>query len=409
MKRPEDVTLFFTAFEPSGDDHASAVIRELRSRHPDMKIWAWGGPKMEAAGATIIRGAIDDAVVGVPGLKKINEHLSYNRKINRWLAKHEVDVHIPVDSPAANFPICKLTRERGIKVVHLVAPQLWAWGAWRIRKLARLTDHVLCLLPFEQDWFERRGVSATFVGHPVFDETPDLSMPPEVVDEFPTGEPRLAVLPGSRPAEIKHNWPLLLAAYRELKRRRPSLCGVVGATTPAVADRLRQMAERTGGWPDDLSLVVSRTAPVIEWCDVALAVSGTVTLQIARQLKPMIVLYRTNPLAYHAVGRWIIETKMFSLPNVIAGRRIIPELVPYFGGPGRLVEEADKLLSDPDAQAEQRAQLQRLCALFHGKTAAVVAADTIEKIAGLEIDHRGSAVDLRVHTRRPARTPAPEA
>jgi len=148
-------TLLFTAFEPSGDDHAAAVIRELRRRHPNLPIYAWGGPKMARAGATIICETGQDAVVGVPGWDKIRQHQRINKDIARWIATNRATVHIPVDSPAANFPICKIAKKSGLKVCHLVAPQVWAWGGWRIRKLRRRTDLVLCLLPFEERWFTR--------------------------------------------------------------------------------------------------------------------------------------------------------------------------------------------------------------------------------------------------------------
>ena len=167
--------LLFTAFEPSGDDHAAAVVAELRRRHPDLPIYGWGGPKMERAGATIIERTGHDAVMGMPGLAKILEHKRINGRIRRWLDQNPVAVHIPVDSPAANFPICKMTKARGIRVVHLVAPQIWAWGPWRIKKLRRLTDLVLCLLPCEEAWFLTRGVRAKFIGHPLFDHPLDLA------------------------------------------------------------------------------------------------------------------------------------------------------------------------------------------------------------------------------------------
>ena len=135
--------LLFTAFEPSGDDHAAGVIAELRRRHPSLEIFAWGGPKMERAGATIVERTGDDAVMGMPGFAKIREHQRINARIADWLDKNPVSAHIPVDSPAANFPICELSKARGIKVVHLVAPQIWAWGRWRIHKLRRMTEFCL--------------------------------------------------------------------------------------------------------------------------------------------------------------------------------------------------------------------------------------------------------------------------
>lgn len=376
--------LFFTAFEPSGDDHAATVIRTLRRRHPSLPIHAWGGPKMAEAGAKIIRNTGNDAVIGLPGLRKINDHLSYNRKIGRWLSRHRVTVHIPVDSPAANFPICVMTKDAGAKVVHLVAPQMWAWGSWRVRKLRRLTDHVLCLLPFEEQWFKDRGVPATYIGHPLFDEPLKGVDDPRAMDNFPAGQPRIALMPGSRPAEIAANFPLLLGAFRELRARRPGLVGVVAATTEQVAERLRAMAEESGGWPEGLGMELNAVDRATRWCDLALAVSGTVTLQIARQARPTIVVYRMNRLGvYNIIGRWVISTEHFALPNVIAGKRIIPEFVPYFGGPQRLISEAERLLDDAAAREAQRRELSDLVDMFKGRSAAENAADMIEAHAGL--------------------------
>lgn len=391
---PESPVLFFTAFEPSGDDHASAVIRELRTRHPDLAIHAWGGPKMAAAGAEIIRDTGDDAVMGLPGPGKINRHLSYNRKIGRWLDANKVTVHIPVDSPAANFPICKLTRKHGIKIVHLVAPQIWAWAGWRIRKLRRLTDHVLCLLPFEEKWFESRGVKATFIGHPVFDEPLQLDDAAGQKDSLPEGEPRVALMPGSRPSEVKRNFPLLLEAFRQLKLRSPGLAGVVAATNDHVADNLQAIANRQGGWPADLGMIVGGVDIATRWCDVALAVSGTVTLHITKQHRPMVVVYRLNPFTYNLVARWVINTEHFALPNLIANRRIVPEFVPYFGGPDRLVREAARLIESPEARRGQEMSLREVARCFEGKTAAIAAADAIEKEAGLTSDTGGAAPSL---------------
>jgi lipid-A-disaccharide synthase len=385
--------LLFTAFEPSGDDHASAVIAELRRRYPALPIYAWGGPKMEKAGATIIEHTGDDAVMGMPGLKKIQEHKRINRRIQAWLNNppHPIAVHIPVDSPAANFPICRIAKRvgahsgRGIKVVHLVAPQIWAWGRWRIHKLRRLTDLVLCLLPFEQRFFTRRGVPARFVGHPLFDtpiDGPDLDRRAQEAG-FPTGSPRIALMPGSRPAELEKSFPLLLQAYRLIRAQFPDLVGVVAATKPEVARHLRNVADRLGGLPPGMMIAAGETDAVIRWSQLALVKSGTITLQIAKQQRPMVIFYKSSPITYYLVGKWVVATKFFTLPNLIAGRRIVPELVPYFGGPGPVAAEALALLSSPDKMDQQRNQLTRVCESFAGITAAHAAADAIAEVAGL--------------------------
>jgi lipid-A-disaccharide synthase len=194
---PRPGGLLFTAFEPSGDDHASAVIAELRARHPDLPMYAWGGPKMERAGATIIERTGDDAVMGMPGIKKIIEHHNINARIEEWIKQNQVVAHIPVDSPAANTPICEIAKRHGLKVVHLVAPQIWAWGRWRIHKLRRVTDMVLCMLPFEEVFFTRRRVPAKFIGHFLFDHKLDFEELDKRSSIFGDGEPRVAMMPGS--------------------------------------------------------------------------------------------------------------------------------------------------------------------------------------------------------------------
>lgn len=376
--------ILFTAFEPSGDDHSSAVIAALKRRHPDLKIYAWGGPKMAQAGAEIVEQTGSDAVVGVPGFEKIREHLQINKTIRRWLGEHpEVALHIPVDSPAANFPICKIAKKADRKVLHLVAPQLWAWGSWRIRKLRRCTDMVLCLLPFEEAFFRERGVKAKFVGHPLFDEPLDLESLSRQAEALPGGDIRMGVLPGSRPAEIRRNFPVMLDSFRELRRRHPGLIGVVGATTEQVREDLYHRANMHGGWPDGLDVLVGQTDVVANWADIAMVVSGTVTLQVAKQQLPMVILYKTGTLMYQCVGRWVLTTTHFALPNLIAGREIVPELIPYFEDSGRLTDAVDALIQSEEAQQLQKEELRAITLKFEGRNASEGAADAIEKMLDL--------------------------
>ncbi|MBK9187585.1 MAG: hypothetical protein IPM33_01390 [Phycisphaerales bacterium] len=377
--------LLFTAFEPSGDEHAAAVIAELRARHPDLVMYAWGGRAMQAAGATIIEQTGDDAVMGMPGLAKIREHQRINTRIDAFLGEHpEVVMHIPVDSPAANGPICDIAKGRGLKVVHLVAPQIWAWGRWRIHTLRKRTDLLLCLLPFEEEFFRKRNVPARFIGHFLFDQPVVTSSDEALANAFPEGEPRLALMPGSRPDELRRHFPVLLEAFRDLRQRHQRLVGVVAATTPGVAQWLRTMADEHGGWPEGLGLVVGQTDDVIRWCDLALVKSGTVTLQVARQARPMVVFYQKANALVYLMARVILSTRLFSLPNLLARRRIVPELVPHYGGAGPIVREADRLLTQADRLNLQVADLKSVAGAFIGRHAARAAADEIERLACLD-------------------------
>ncbi len=375
--------MLFTAFEPSGDLHASAVIAELRRRHPDLEINAWGGPRMRDAGATIIESTGDDALIGLPGLKKIREHKKMNKRIEAWALEHRPAIHVPVDSPAANFPICKALKAQGTTVVHLVAPQLWAWGSWRIRKLRRDTSLVLCLLPFEQAWFTKRDVPAKFIGHPLFDTHRDLDALGEVASHFPQGPTRVCLLPGSRPGELKHNTPLLIEAFERLKSKHEGLVAIMAAVDERAAEWLTDYASTGKGLPEGLTIVADKTDAAIHWSQVCLVASGTVTLQVARLQRPMVIFYRANPIMYSLLGRWLIEAEFLTLPNLIAGREIVPEFVPHFGDSTAIVDAAEAMLRDEALYAKQQRALAAVCEPFEGRSAGQSAADALEQVLGL--------------------------
>ena len=197
--------ILFTAFEPSGDALAAPIIERLKARAPGVKIYAWGGPLMEQAGATVVEHTVSDAAMGLGALKKVRTVRRFHGQIRRWLKQYRVIAHVPVDSPAANFPICAMTRKAGAKIVHLGCPQLWAWGSWRAGKLRKRTDLVLCLLPHEPGWLQEREIRGRFIGHPAINRELDLKKLRGSLHGMPHGAPRLGLFPGSRPQEVKRN------------------------------------------------------------------------------------------------------------------------------------------------------------------------------------------------------------
>lgn len=375
-------SILFTAFEPSGDAHAAPVIAELHRRRPDAPIYAWGGPKMRAAGAVIVEPTGADAVMGAGSLGKVLDHARLNRRLSRWLAEHPVAVHVPVDSPAANFPICKLTRRAGCRIVHLVAPQVWAWGSWRIGKLRRFTDHVLCLLPFEEDYFRSRGVPATFIGHPVMNEPLPAPAPPpaegeEDEDALPDGLPRIALLPGSRPAEIARNLPSMIAIVDGLRRANyPQLSAVVISADESAASLARASMAALPGF---VRIEVDRLHDVLRWADAALVCSGTATLNVVRHRVPMVVMFRTGALPWWLVGRWVIRSPHRALPNIIAADRVVPEFIPHLRSDEPIAAALDEVLTDAAAQDRQRAAFDRIASLYEGLRPEHAAATIIEQ------------------------------
>lgn len=388
MPTPQDSprTIFFAAFEPSGDVLAARLVRELKHRDPSLRFTGYGGPKMQAEGAELIEVTTEHAVaMGTGFLGEVKTHLKRCGAFSQYLKANKIDAFVPVDSPAANWALCKRVRryQPQAKVVHLVCPQIWSWAQWRIRRLRRLSDRVLCLLPFEPSWLQERGVKGDFVGHPVFEDAPEVLDRP-VADDLPrtegAGVIKVALMPGSRRSELQTNWPTMRSAYNAVREKHPQLRGVVAARVASDVKTLR------GGcgdepWPDGLEVVAGRTEEVLAWCDVALVKSGTSTLQVASLGKPMVAFYNLSPVKWHALGRWLVNSRTFTLPNIISewqdGRRVVPEFVPHFGDPRPIAEELADLAVDAEARQAQVKGLKRVGEAFSSVTFKDAAAEAL--------------------------------
>tara|TARA_Y100000589_G_scaffold287699_1_gene288647 strand:- start:9778 stop:10986 length:1209 start_codon:yes stop_codon:yes gene_type:complete len=355
--------ILFTAFEPSGDALAAPIIERLKARAPGVKIYAWGGPLMEQAGATVVEHTVSDAAMGLGALKKVRTVRRFHGQIRRWLKQYRVIAHVPVDSPAANFPICAMTRKAGAKIVHLGCPQLWAWGSWRAGKLRKRTDLVLCLLPHEPGWLQEREIRGRFIGHPAINRELDLKKLRGSLHGMPHGAPRLGLFPGSRPQEVKRNLKLLVNTFIELRSRNSGLTGLIVAADPDIAALIRRKLRE---FPGGLHMVTGQRDIAIAWCDLALAVSGTITLHLARQCKSMVGVYKTDLLSW--VGaKFLLRTDYRLLPNIIAEQEIVPEFVPYVGGPRPLVSIISRVFNDSKNAAEQQQGLALLLSRFANK------------------------------------------
>ena len=368
-------TLLFTAFEPSGDRLAASVIRRLRSEHPGVSIHAWGGLGMAEAGAELHENTVEHAAMGLGAVAHVRRVRRIQKAILEWSSRHRPDGLIPVDSPAANFPVCKALRPRGIRVVHLAAPQLWAWAPWRSRKLRRCTDQVLCLLPFEPDWFASRSIPARFVGHPAINRELDMSQMMADASSFQEGSPRLLLMPGSRNQEIDRNVPLMRDVARCLIARHPNMAICMTAVDE---ERKRRIRNCIGG-DDAIDIIVGQRDAALHWSQLVLAVSGTVTLDIMRHGRPMVGVYRTGPVGSIG-GRVLLTTPDRLLPNLIAGNRIVPEFVPHWGGSGPVGAEVEKLLESEDLRRRQVEAIQKSLLPYQGKEFAREAADSIMEI-----------------------------
>ncbi|MFW6146677.1 MAG: lipid-A-disaccharide synthase [Planctomycetota bacterium] len=344
--------VFFSAAEVSGDTHAANLIRALRSARPDAACVGVGGPRMAEAGCELIEDCVGDAAMLFDPLRRIPYYRRLIRRVADEVARRKPAVMVPVDSPGLNWHMAAAAKRRGVPVMYYIAPQVWAWAPWRIRKVRRWIDHVACILPFEQDYFRRRGVSATFVGHPLFDHigprTQDYPAPPS------DGAWRIALLPGSRAGEVRRHAAGVVAAAERIGRRYPKAAFTLCAGDERVAAWLR---EQVG---EPLEMAVGRTSEVMAASHLALAASGTVTLEAAHLGLPMVIFYRTSRLLGILAGSWLIRTSYYALVNILAGRPLVDEFIPWFGDPAPLADAALRALDDPDRLLETSAALATL-------------------------------------------------
>jgi lipid-A-disaccharide synthase len=269
--------------------------------------------------------------------------------------------------------------------VHYVCPQVWAWAPWRARKLRRLTDGVACILPFEQDWLESRGVPARYVGHPLMEQLPSRPQEsPDIVDAWSNGRWQVAMLAGSRRAEIRNHVPAMLEVAGEIRSRWAESRCTFAARDEEAANRIREAAE--GQLPEYVEVETGLTDELLARSHFALAVSGTVTLHAAWFGVPMAVVYRVGRVAYHTIGRCVIRTRNLSLVNILADRPVVPELMPWFGNRRELLATVMEMMEDLGGLLEAREALLRVADSLippNGQTASRNAAGYIAELAGL--------------------------
>lgn len=345
--------IFITAAEYSGDQHASLLARELRRLAPDVVIEGHGGPLMAAAGVAIRAETTRRAAMSLAAVGRVAEMWRLVRWTARYFAEHRPDLLICVDSPALNFHFARAARAAGMPVLYYIAPQVWAWREGRVRKLRRRVDRLACILPFEEEYFRRHGVNATFVGHPLFDELPPR--PPRPVEgRSPQRPPVIGLLPGSRAAEAAANYPRMLRVADAVSAAFPSARYLV-PTTAATDPLVRRLSHGRR----DIEAGEGRFNEYVSACDLCIAVSGTATLHVAALGTPMIVVYRGSPLAWHLVGRWIIKTRTFALVNILArpAEPVVPEFIPWYGSTRPVSDLAIRYLRRPEMLQQQAQRL----------------------------------------------------
>jgi lipid-A-disaccharide synthase len=378
--------VFISALEPSADAHCANLIGAVSellygpssdwpgadSKHiplPEKSSVQWvglGGPKMAAAGCRLLENPVGKAAM----LYNVFSQLGYYRTLLKtaadYLKTNPVDLLVVCDSPAFNFHLAKAAKRLGIPVLFYVAPQLWAWAPWRIFKLRRCCDRLACILPFEKDWFSRRGIQTEFVGNPLFDEIP---FHPDhcykSYSDYNPAAPRLALLPGSRNAEIQSLWMPMQKIVLQVLSHHPGL-----QVSAAASDENKLAWLQAHQLPNlKIHYQIGDVFSLARRSDLALVASGSATLQVAAAGCPMLILYQSNPLLWHLVGRWLVRTRFLSLVNILARKELVPEFMPYLPRVSAMSARACAMLDNKLLLIQTSTALVELTRPFAGRNA----------------------------------------
>jgi lipid-A-disaccharide synthase len=381
--------IYLVAGEESGDVLGARLMVALGAARPGLEFAGIGGPRMEAAGLVPLFAMRELAVMGLV------EILPRLARLRRRLAEAEADIRarrpdlvVTIDSPGFTLRLLDRLRGAGIARIHYVAPQVWAWREKRVRRFPGLWERLLCLLPFEPEFFARHGLDARFVGHPVLESGVDTGDAARfrTAHGIAPAAPVLVLMPGSRRTEVRRLLPLFGATLVRLAARVPGLVPVLPVAS-AVAETVRKAA---AAWPVAPVIVTTLEAKHDAYAAAAAAMtkSGTSTLELALAGVPMVVTYRVNRLS-GAIARRLIRVPFAAMVNLLAGRAVVPELLQQDATPERLADAVAALLTDTDAAAAQRAAFRDLRRQLAPESGTPSAAAAREVLALLDEVARG--------------------
>jgi lipid-A-disaccharide synthase len=346
--------LLIVAGEPSGDIHAANLITAIKKKSPDTELIGMGGGRMREAGANILFDITDIDIVGfteaLSHLRKLKELL---QSLSTFIDSEKPDGVILVDYPGFNLRLAARAKKKGIKVIYYISPQVWAWGKGRIKEIAKSVDKMIVILPFEKEFYSHEKVKVEFVGHPILD----------TIEMFPSEgavNETIAILPGSRRQEVRRHLPLMLNAASLMRKERPELLFVVLLSPSISPSEIAAFALPPGvrimdsaGTPPQKKYEVMASAPLL------LVASGTATLEGACVGAPMLIIYKVSFLTW-LLGKALLKIPYIGLVNVVAGKKIAPELLQFDARPERIAKTALSLLGDEEKMNVMRKELKKV-------------------------------------------------
>jgi lipid-A-disaccharide synthase len=371
------------AGEASGDQLGAALIRAIQSSRPDTRFAGIGGPLMQAAGMECWW---DTGALSVMGLVEVISHLPRLVKLRRQLVQRvsdlKPDVFVGIDAPDFNIGVEKKLRKRSIPVIQYVSPTVWAWRPGRVKTIAKSTDRVMCLFPFEPDYYQQENVAADYTGHPMADEIPFHVQKEPARSELnlDTQGRYIALLPGSRMSEVEKLSAPMLDAASILTEGNPDIRFLMPAATPAIASHFNsELATRPAV---KCQVYSGRSKDVMAAADVVVCASGTATLEVMLVNRPMVVCYRLAGATYR-LATWfkLVKSRFFSLPNILSARQVVPELLQAEVTGQRIADEVVRWLDHPDQCDELRQHFDQLHGQLRIDAAASAARVVLQHIA----------------------------
>jgi len=371
---PNPITIYFVAGETSGDNHGAALMHSLRTLRSDLRFIGRGGPRMQEAARDDFLNWSDAA--GIVGLWEVIKHYGYFREqfrqTLREVAATKPDAIILIDYPGFNLRLAKALRQQApaAKIIYYISPQVWAWNRSRIPKMAHWLDLMLCIFPFESELYEKSGLRAVFVGHPMIESLERKRV------EIRRDQNLVGLFPGSRQREVRKIFPVMMQMIQKLRRDRPELRFEIAAVSETLSATIRQMLDGSKISSDVAEIVIGQSALVMQRSFVGVVASGTATLEAAYYQLPFILIYKVSWMTYLA-GRLLIRVKYLGMPNVLADREIVPEFIQHRARAGVLAKAVATLFSDSERRQRMSSELDESVAKLGGRGASERAARAV--------------------------------
>ncbi len=375
----ETKKIFISAGETSGDMHGSNLMREIHKKNPSIEFYGLGRNKMAEAGLQCIRDMSSHSVMWLQSLKKIPGLWTIFKDCYRFFDEEKPELLILIDYVGFNLYLARAAKKRNIPVMYYISPQLWAHGSWRIKKIKKFVDRMVVIYPFEETFYTNGGVSAKYVGHPLFDELNVKDIDTNLIEKIKGGEQKtvISLLPGSRKQEIRTLLPILLETATAIHEKIPSVKFLLSCSNKRNLELIESITKcfaSTNNKRLSIEIVTEKISEVIKSSSLCICNSGTVTLEIANYQIPMVACYRVSPFAYFA-SKPHIDTPYICLVNAIAEREVVPEKTMYRDDYKWLASHATELLLNEEKREACIDGLKEVTSLIGSPGASAKAAD----------------------------------